>query len=214
MNRKFKNVAEILDPHSKYVFLDDEGMTEAFLIRGVKENLILAQRTSPFEAKRRSGYFVAASGCGVIRFEAELGRFEKKEGLLSFQINPTSLKMVDRREFHRHHFKYPLPIYLKCEGKFIKAFLVNISEGGLRMTVNRQLPTQIVFNFELKLPRPQESLDFVTDGLIVYCEPEEDPAHFMTGVAFIAPEFSSEKERQAYQKARATLAHYIGKEKS
>lgn len=205
---KVKNVQSVLDPHAKYIFLDDEGMTEALLIRGVQGNLVLVEQGNT-QIKKRSGYFVASSGRGIIRFEAEIGKAPKKTGGL--KINPKSLQLVDRREFHRHQFNYPLPIYLRCEGKFIKAFLINLSEGGLRMTVNRKLPTQVVFSFELKLPRPDESLDFKTDGLIVYCEPEENPAQFMTGVSFIAPEFESEKEKQGYVAARRELARYIGK---
>lgn len=213
MNFKNKNVSDILDPHSKYIFLDDEGMTEACLIRGVEGNLVLVE-WGETEAKKRSGYFVASSGLGIIRFEAKRTKAVGKKNMAGLLIDSKSLRQVDRREFHRHHFTYPLPIYLRCEGKFIKAFLINISEGGLRMTVNRKLPTQIVFNFELKLPRPDDPLDFKTDGLIVYCEPEENPAQFMTGVSFIAPEFETEKERQNYLLARQALSRYIGKEKN
>ncbi|MDO8520473.1 MAG: PilZ domain-containing protein [Deltaproteobacteria bacterium] len=214
MNFKSKTVTSLLDPHSKYIFLDDEGMTEAFAIRGVEKNLVLIKKED-CTAKKRSGYFVAESGRGVIRFEARLASLAgKKGGICGLAVDPKTLKLTDRREFLRFEFPYPLPVYLRCEGKFIKAHLVNISEGGLRMSINRKLPTQIVFNFELKLPRPDEPLTFATDGLIVYCEPEENPSHFMTGVSFIAPEFPTEKERLGYLKARENLARYIGKGKS
>lgn len=208
-----KDVQTILDPRSKYIFLDDHGMTEAFPIRGVKSNLILIEAgLEGKDNRKRSGYFVAVSGRGIVRFESSVKKISAKKSkgvITALSILLKSLQMVDRREFLRHFFERPLPILMKCEGKNVEALAVNMSEGGFRLSVDRLLPTQVVYHFEITLPVGEPPFTFKSDGLVVYCEPEDDPARFMAGIALIAPEFSSAKERKEYQKQRAKIVEFL-----
>lgn len=206
MNRlKITNLKEILDPHARHLFFDDQGLTEALQIVEVDENSVVLQGKSP--GKKREGYFIASNGRGIVRFKGELEPIS--DAVCRLKLNLSKLKLINRREFNRYEFGIPVPISLKCDEKFVKASLINVGEGGLRMSVGRRLPTQVTYQFEVSLPKGGETFSFKTDGLIVYCEPEEAPDRFMAGVTFIAPKFSSEEERKSYQKSRRDLARFL-----
>lgn len=214
----FKSIKEILEPSSRYLFLDDEGMNQAFLINSVEKNtFVIMEQQRQLDSKERKGYFVAASGKGVVRFTGQLNPLPEKDSkiqapltLYKLEVNLKDLKLINRREFIRHELKTPIPISFNYEGRFIQATLVNISEGGLRMSVGEPLPTNLVFHFEINLPlASKKSFYFKTDGLIVYSDPEEKPTRFMTGVSFIAPHFSNEEEKRTYVGQKEQLSYHV-----
>ena len=87
--------------------------------------------------------------------------------------------------------------------------LVNISEGGLRMSVTSKIPANVIYHFSLDLPVSREPLHFETDGLVLYCEPEERPERFMMGVTFVAPVFENVEDQKNYQKSRERVAFFL-----
>lgn len=205
---QFKNLKEILDPHARHLFFDDQGLTEALQIAEVDEDSIVLQVSDKKPTKKkREGYFIASNGRGIVRFKGELEPIS--DAICRLKLNLSKLKLINRREFNRYEFKMPIPISLKCDEKFVKASLINVGEGGVRMSVGKRLPTQIAYQFEVSLPKGGGTFSFKTDGLIVYCEPEEVPDRFMAGVTFIAPKFSNEKEKESYLKSRKDLATFL-----
>lgn len=213
---KVKDLKEIIDPKARYLFLDDQGMTEAFLITSVeKQSIIVSYEGLPKPEQRRAGYFVAPSGQGIVRFTGTLACLQQTSSPLPlplYRLTPdlAHLKLIDRREFIRKVLPHPVMILFNFESQYIQTKLINLSEGGLRLSANRPLPMNIISQFELKLPQPRKSpFEFKTDGLVVYSEPEEDPAFFMIGVSFIAPKFLNEEEKKSYQEQRKQLSHYL-----
>lgn len=218
---RIKEIKDILEPTSRYIFLDGNGMTEACLIRGVEKNAFVVYHhdndsSSPSEI---SGYFPAASGKGVVRFEGECERCKPSAEhspffLYRLNVNLNRLSIVDRREFIRFKLQKPIPVSFHYEEKFIRASLINISEGGLRMMLTEPLPQNVIFQFELKLPRARGGAPFElhTDGLVVYCAPENDPRHFIAGVSFVAPRFLNSHEKEEYQQQQRLLVEYLASE--
>ncbi len=211
------NLNDYLDPAARYVFLDDDLMTEACSLRGVTGlNMVVKYDGNPFVLRRRKGYFVAAGGKGVVRFEGEMeclfpSADSTKNNLYRLSVIPTTLSSVNRRQFIRYDLQEKLPIYFKCQDDLIKAVLMDISEGGMRLSMNKRLPLQVTHSFDLHLPCGMETVDFKTDGMIVYCEPEDDPQEFVTGVTFLAPSFESEQKKYAYMKDRMALSDFLKK---
>lgn len=213
---KITNLKEILDPQARHIFLDDQSMTEAVVICGVEEGYFLVHnKHQSLSIGNRQGYFVASNGRGIVRFEGDCQVFAQKEvkdvpfNIYKISINLNELKIINRREFIRYEFRYPLPILFRHDDQLVEATLINISEGGLRMTVSKKLPTQVVYQFEINLPKEPGIFHFSTDGLVAYCEPEDHPNSFMAGVSFVAPAFSNESEKKAYQNARHDLASWV-----
>ncbi len=223
-----ENIEQILEPDSKYLFLDDDGMTQACRIRGVEGRSLLFfhpdslrsldDDTTVSGSFTRKGYFTAREGKGIVRFE---GRCWKKAGdsskhslpLYRLTIDWDHLKLVDRREFIRHKLKQSLPLVFQYDGRMIEAELVNISEGGLCLKVSRPMPLNIIFELDLKLPRSGTStpFHFHTDGLVVYSNYEKGTG-LVTGVAFVAPRFMTETERLEYQNQRHLFLEYLAEE--
>lgn len=212
------DIREILEPTTRYLFLDCEGVVEACLIRSVfKDSVLVYHQSSPFKSKTPlKGFFVAASGRGIVQFHAQCQREKGIKSALALYrvaIDLPGLVLVNRRVFIRHAYERPVPILFEFEGKPVKARLVNISEGGLRMDLNDTLPSNVVFEFQLTLPRKKgPPFKFHTDGLVIYCTPEDDPRHFVAGIAFVAPRFRNEEERDRFKKESEGFKKYLVEE--
>lgn len=211
---KIDSIKDILSPQARYFFLDDEGFTEAILFTALEHNSFLIHHPKGLPLKKRSGFFIAADGKGIVRFEGSCealkpGSQEKK--LYRLDVDMDSLDLKNRREFVRHTFENPTPVLFKCNGKNVQAYISNISEGGLRMSVDEKLPTQVVYHFEMTLPDTQEQKSFIfqTDGMVVYCEPETDPGAFIAGVTFIAPSFENKNDKENFYQLRERLSNFI-----
>lgn len=209
---KVKSVKEILDPHSRFIFFDDEGINEAFVIAGVEKNLVYLECPEGHHSgQARDGYFVAASGRGIVRFSGFVTLLPAKPGsrLAYYQVvlDLTDLELMNRRSFSRHDCKFPMPMALACDGKKVKARMTNISEGGVRIRTETRLPTQVVFGLQLNLG----DLNFSTDGLLVYSEPEQDPTSFVAGIMFVAPAFKNNEEKADYTKAQNLFRNFLAR---
>lgn len=211
---KVRHLKEILDPQARYIFIEDGGMTRALgLSRVEKDSLYLTARSRLPMASRGTaeGYFTASDGKGVVLFSGAMEAVPKAKSDRIWRLKPNlkSLELVNRRQFVRYGLKTPLSISLECDEKPIRALLVNISEGGLRMSVTSKIPANVIYHFALDLPFSPEPLHFETDGLVLYCEPEERPERQMTGVTFVAPVFENVEDQKAYQKSRERLAYFL-----
>ena len=79
----------------------------------------------------------------------------EKERLRSF----LDLALARMEREHRRYFRYPvdLPVELQTPtGETISVDLVNISEGGMAVRVNRKIELQGVLTIQLKLPSTEE----------------------------------------------------------
>lgn len=206
---------EVIDPKARHVFLDDTGVTEALSLRGIAKDSFLVESLGEItKTDVRKGYFVSSDKSCIVRFTCRIMAMDE-EGKghaarrCELKVDLSSLKRVDRRQFPRHQMKSPLPITFNFDDQFIRAYLVNISDGGMRMALDHRLPAHVTYEFDLKLPDRHGSLRFKTDGLVVYCEPEADPKVFITGVMFVAPHFRHEGERIAYQNEKINLSRYL-----
>ncbi len=212
------DLREILEPTTRYLFLECDGVVEACLIQSVfKESFLVYHHSSPFISKSLvKGFFVAASGRGIVQFSAQCRRERRTKSTLSLYrvvLDLKGLVLINRRLFIRHAYERPVPILFDFEGRPIKARLVNISEGGLRIDLNDILPSNVVFEFQLTLPRTKGAVfQFHTDGLVIYCTPEDNPRHFMAGIAFVAPRFRNEEEREKFKKESTALKKYLAQE--
>lgn len=212
---KIKELKEVIDPKARHVFLDDTGVTEALSLRGIEKDSFLVQFQGEIaKADDRKGYFVASDQGCIVRFTCRIIPVDYKgkghiEGCCELKVDLSSLKRVDRRQFPRHQMKSPLPITFNFADQFMRAYLVNISDGGMRMALDHRLPAHVTYEFDLKLPDRHGSFRFKTDGLVVYCEPEADPQVFITGVMFVAPHFRHEGERIAYHNEKINLSRYL-----
>lgn len=215
MQMKISDLKNASDPLSRFVFFDDEGLTQACEIMGIIENrfLVRAHNSQTF-LKKRAGYFVGKEGIGIIRFNGIMEQVINIQNASEndlYWVSPDlkDCEVINRRLCNRYQMSYMVPLYFKRDQNLIKASLVNISESGLRMTVTERLPPNILNCFEMTLPCGNDSFKFVTDGLIVYCEPESNPDYFLAGVTFVAPLFESDEERQVYQTARFNLGLFL-----
>lgn len=211
---KVRHLKEILDPQARYVFIEDAGLTRALVLSRVeKDSLYLTARGRlPFSGRGSAeGYFTASDGKGVVLFSGALEQIPKAKTEKIWRLKPNlkSLELVNRRQFVRYALKAPLSIALECDAKPVRALLVNISEGGVRMSVSSKIPANVIYHFALDLPFSPEPLHFETDGLVLYCEPEERPERFMTGVTFVAPVFEKVEDQKTYQKSRERLAYFL-----
>ncbi|MBX7148275.1 PilZ domain-containing protein [bacterium] len=205
------NLKEILDPKARYIFLDDQGLTEALMLTGIEDHsFLVVDPKSDINGKDRSGFFVAANGRGIVRFKAT----GQKAGVYKLNADFSSFNIINRRESERIRVNVPIPIYLSCDGKRVEASLVNISEGGVRLVADEKLPLHAVYHFELSLPHKNGPVLFKTDGMVVYAEPEEDPDTFMTGITFVAPAFKSDEEKNNYLAMRQDLVSYLNQNKT
>ncbi|EKD42817.1 MAG: hypothetical protein ACD_73C00006G0001 [uncultured bacterium] len=212
---KISDLKDTADSLARYVFLDDEGLTEACEIIGIIDNRFLVRSLNHQTfLKKRAGYFVGKEGMGIIRFSGVMERvihIQNMNGNDVYWISPElkDCEVINRRLFNRFQMSYLVPLYFKKDANLIKASLVNLSEGGLRMTVTERLPPNIMHCFEMTLPCGNDSFKFVSDGLVVYCEPESNPENFLTGVTFVAPLFESDEERFQYQQMRFNLGVFL-----
>jgi hypothetical protein len=204
-----EKLQNILDPQAHYVFLDDEGITQAFLLKGVESRVFYVQGNfQSLKSARRKGYFMAADGKGMARFECVC--VPHKSGV-AFEVDLTSITVINRRNYLRYEFIVGLPIYFKCDGMQVKATVTNISEGGIRLAMDQRLPLHVLYQFTLNLPQKDGPLGFVSDGLVVYSEPEDKPQSFMTGISFVASGFLREEEKSDYLEQKGELINYLEK---
>ncbi len=208
-----KNLCE---PLTRFVFLDDEGLTEACEIIGITDNRFLV-RTKNIQGylQKRRGYFSGRNGIGIVRFEGLLEKVtsaaHEQSGVYWLSPDLKKCEVTNRRLFNRFQLKFVIPIYFKSDGELIKASLVNISEGGLRMTAERRLSSSVNYSLEVMLPCGSESIKLKTDGVVVYCEPETNPHYFVTGVSFVAPKFEAVEQRLDYQRQLFDLGIFLKK---
>jgi len=204
----------LCDPLARFVFLDDEGLTDACQIVGITDNKFLVRtKNNQSILKKRMGYFAGRNAIGIVKFQALVERVAAveghNEGVYWLIPDLKSCEVTNRRLFNRYQLKFVLPIYFRADGELVKAALINVSEGGLRMTVERKLSTASVYSLEIRLPCGSDTIQFKSDGVVVYCEPESNPHYFLTGVSFVAPKFESTEERLEYQRALFDLGNYL-----
>lgn len=208
------DLKKILDAKTRYVFLARSGLSYAFAIVHVEGPFLYftsqTQLTDPFD----NGHFLAQDGQGIVRFEKPVvesltTEAEKRVGLKLHRLDFAGLdfSITNRRAYERYEFKKYVPITFHVFGNPIVAQLLNIGEGGLRMRADTPIKKDVLCHFEIALPGTE--LKFLTDGLVVYVEPEADKRQFVIGAQFLVPEFIDEMIKQDYLKAKGALKNFV-----
>lgn len=205
---KVNHLKEIVDPFSRYLFLLENQIPHAFLLCGVEKNsFVITDPRQPSMGRSFKGYFVASHGRGVVHFQGSEDPIDASLCRILVQLD--SMQIENRRAFYRQRLNKPRFITFEFQNKTIEALLVDMSEGGFRLSLDERLPTQMMVQFELKFPQSDPMFVFKTDGLVVYCEPEETPDSFVAGIHFVAPHFANDQERKTYEQSRKELKTVI-----
>lgn len=208
-----KDIKQILEPSARFIFIQSSELPRAYALAGVVGKNVLVVTLEPHDTLldgALEGFFAAANGGGIVRFQAQATKEKTATGFLGkIEIDMESLRIQNRRESLRHSFDSPVPVLLYEEDGIIDARIINMSEGGMRLSVARRLATQVICQFQLKLPTSEGVFEFVTDGLVVYSEPEEKHDRFMTGVSFVEPTLNTAEQKNAYRMRLTQLKIYL-----
>lgn len=202
-------LAQLLDPKARFIFLVSDGLTNAFPIVHVAGNQLYFTSTERLPEHHESGYFPALDGEGIVQFgkpcidSADLSRLHIARPVHRIDFSPLDFTITNRRLHLRHEFKRVVPIVFQIFGETLNARLVNISAGGLRMCVSTPIQKNIRCHFEIRLRSRAEEAIFKTDGLVVYADPDDYDAGkpVMVGVSFVTPEGMDDSARAAYKES-------------
>jgi hypothetical protein len=200
----------LLDPAARFIFLLVDGLTHAFPIVNVTGNHLYFTSKEELPERFESGYFLAPQDSGIVQFNhpavesvRNLARLKLNAPLHRIDFTTLDFSVTNRRLYQRHALKGVIPMVFQVFGETLNARLVNISAGGLRMSVDNPIKKNIRCHFEIKLRQAGEDILFKTDGLIVYADPEDNAGEIpvMVGVSFVTPENLSDTERQKYKES-------------
>lgn len=129
---------------------------------------------------------------GQFIFEAEVIDRFKKENINLLKLNVvSSIKRIQRRNYYR--LKITLPIYIRSltdgseenqnSEKWFKAYTLDISGGGVKISIDRSLEKGSLLECKLKI----NDEDLVLKGKVVRCQlAETDPIiRYEIGMSFV-----------------------------
>lgn len=206
------NVKDIIDPNARHLFLTKSSLNYAFPIVHVQGQWLYFSSPKPISSAFDSGYFLAREQQGIVQLNNPvIESVKKKMELLlhRLDLNDTSHTLVNRRQSMRYAFKGFVPISFSVFGEAMAAQLVNVSEGGLRMSIDTPLKKNMLCHLKIRIPAPKKNIHFSTDGMVIYADREEGSNKFTAGISFITPEFSGDKEKQSYLTAKTALKGFI-----
>ena len=94
------------------------------------------------------------------------------------QTNKTTTGFAEKRAHHRAAIK--IEIEFKEELDFIKAYLLNISGGGIFIKIDEALLLDTIVHLRFKLPRDSRLIE--AKGKIVWCNPKGGRGYFPKGI--------------------------------
>lgn len=209
------NIAQILDPGAKHVFLVKDGLTHAFAIAHVENDYLLFRSDAPLGFIPDEGYFAAREGSGIVRFQkmplqSTNEELYKKMGAYFHRISlaQTDFQITNRRNHLRYELKSRIPLTISFDDKTITARMVNISEGGMRLETSAPISCNVIchFDFVLEATLPV----FRLDGVVVYSGKEEEGGkwHDVVGVSFVAND-KELSDLALYRKHIMQLVEYV-----
>lgn len=211
------DVKRILDESGRYLFLNRQGLVEAFPIIHVETSYIFFTSAKELEKNYDSGYFLASGGAGIVQFEKPVlesldknAQNQIKQKIHRVNIEPLDFIITNRRLSLRHELPQYMPILFYVYGEVMSAQLVNISEGGLRMSVTSALQKNTRCHFEIRLPTEEQQILFRTDGIVVYAEnTSENKYQTHVGISFVTPDFTQPADEEKYKQSKEKLKNYI-----
>ena len=94
------------------------------------------------------------------------------------QTNKTTAGFAEKRAHPRAAIT--IEIEFKEEMDFIKAYLLNISGGGIFIKIDEALLLDTVVHLRFKLPRDSQLIE--AEGKIVWCNPKGGRGYFPKGI--------------------------------
>ena len=94
------------------------------------------------------------------------------------QANKTTAGFAEKRAHPRAAIT--IEIEFKEEMDFIKAYLLNISGGGIFIKIDEALLLDTVVHLRFKLPRDSQLIE--AEGKIVWCNPKGGRGYFPKGI--------------------------------
>lgn len=128
---------------------------------------------------RRSvvGIIPTVDGSGVYEVDGEVDAEPapgQPEGTIRLMLDPSKVRKVDRRGYPRVSFTPPIDAEIEMPGAgTMKASIINMSAGGLRVETSGELPPEKFLTFRFEIPVDDEIHEMALEGRIVYEIPHE-----------------------------------------
>jgi hypothetical protein len=204
------DLRSLLDPKTRFVFLSGAGLTRAYHIAHVTETVFYLTSPTEISDELESGHALAANGAGILIFEKpKLEAMPSGDDVILYRIDMANLNfsISNRRLYARYEFSDYQAVAFSHYGELVVGRMANIGEGGLRLMTDRPIQSNVVCRFEIRL---SADFVFITDGVVVYSDwSDETEKQAIVGISFVAPNFTSEADKQTYVLAKHKLSDLI-----
>lgn len=207
---KHMELKSLLHPKAKHIFIKFGDLVRAYPIAHVEDHALYFLAESEFTDKPTQGYFIARNNEGIVLFEnpnPEMLPYRPDAVLYRIITDELNYSVTNRRLYQRVEFAEFRPLMFRYYGDHIVGHMVNISEGGIRMNLDRSIELNTICHFEIRLT---QDFTFKTDGVVVRSGYSDDSKkQAVIGIHFLAPAFRSDEEKVSYQQDQKKLSDYL-----
>jgi hypothetical protein len=168
----------LIDAHTHFFFLQAKGPQRLRLLEIHEDALVVDLPTGAPMRKTVLGLIPTLDGHGVYEIEGTVQRDREPSqpsDTVSIAVGANGVRKLNRRQYPRAHFAPPVLASVTAKGHDapFAARVINLSGGGLRAEVDRELSAEKVYIFRFEIECDDEIHAIIRDTKIIYELPME-----------------------------------------
>ncbi|MBT3181958.1 MAG: PilZ domain-containing protein [Deltaproteobacteria bacterium] len=161
------------DAHAHFYILKGEQIERLRMWEITDDAIVIDVPTDVPMRKTILGFIPTLMGNAIYEVEGEVSNEEipnQMENTILVKIKPGNARRVNRRLYPRFNFAPPAKVIISNENNIegIDGKLINISGGGVRVEVAKQLPANVDHMFEFEIEVDDETHAMALIGTVVY----------------------------------------------